>query len=110
MISCGKENMGCQGGYLTKTWDFLHETGIVTDDCYPYTSGSGENGKCYSECTGSGSWVPYKSTFWKGFPSVDKLKQELYTNGPVQTGFTVYQDFMSYKSGVYIHSETSSKK
>lgn len=25
------------------------------------------------------------------------------TNGPVQTKFTVYADFMNYKSGVYRH-------
>ena len=24
-------------------------------------------------------------------------------NGPVNTGFTVYEDFMNYKSGVYSH-------
>jgi cathepsin B len=25
------------------------------------------------------------------------------TNGPVETGFTVYADFMNYESGVYYH-------
>lgn len=25
-------------------------------------------------------------------------------NGPVETGFTVYHDFMSYKSGIYVKS------
>jgi len=28
---------------------------------------------------------------------------EIYTNGPVEGAFTVYSDFMSYKSGVYRH-------
>jgi len=31
----------------------------------------------------------------------------VYTNGPIQTGFTVYQDFMSYQSGVYRHTSGS---
>lgn len=26
------------------------------------------------------------------------------TNGPVETGFTVYEDFMSYSGGVYKHT------
>ena len=28
-------------------------------------------------------------------------------NGPVQTGFSVYQDFINYKSGVYQHTTGS---
>lgn len=28
---------------------------------------------------------------------------ELFKNGPVQTAFTVYEDFLSYRSGVYQH-------
>lgn len=30
---------------------------------------------------------------------------ELMTNGPVQTAFTVYEDFPSYRSGVYKHEK-----
>lgn len=33
--------------------------------------------------------------------SIDAIKQNLYENGPVETGFSVYDDFLSYKSGVY---------
>jgi cathepsin B len=29
------------------------------------------------------------------------------TNGPVEAAFTVYSDFMSYKSGVYKHTSGS---
>ena len=48
--------MGCKGGYLTKTWDYLKTTGIVSDECYPYTSGSGTVASCARSCTGTGSW------------------------------------------------------
>lgn len=27
------------------------------------------------------------------------MKDEIYTNGPVQAGFDVYADFVAYKSG-----------
>ena len=30
-----------------------------------------------------------------------QIKKELMENGPIQTGFNVYEDFMHYKSGVY---------
>lgn len=29
------------------------------------------------------------------------------TNGPVEASFTVYQDFLTYKSGVYVHKTGS---
>ncbi|KAH8038655.1 hypothetical protein HPB51_002799 [Rhipicephalus microplus] len=31
----------------------------------------------------------------------DQIKTEIYKNGPVEADFTVYSDFLSYKSGVY---------
>jgi len=31
----------------------------------------------------------------------DQIRSEIYTNGPVETAFSVYEDFMNYKSGVY---------
>lgn len=61
MISCDKQNMACQGGYLDKTWSFLEETGIVSEACYPYTSGAAHVAACSSTCTGSGTWNPHKS-------------------------------------------------
>jgi len=29
--------------------------------------------------------------------------QEMYKNGPLEAAFTVYEDFLSYKTGVYKH-------
>jgi len=37
----------------------------------------------------------------KSFNGVAAIQQELMTNGPLQAGFTVYNDFFSYSSGVY---------
>lgn len=31
------------------------------------------------------------------------IMQELFDNGPVEAAFTVYEDFVNYKSGVYQH-------
>lgn len=33
---------------------------------------------------------------------VEKIKQEIMTNGPVEGAFTVYEDFLQYKSGTVI--------
>lgn len=32
---------------------------------------------------------------------MDQIRLEIYTNGPVEGAFTVYEDFVSYKSGWY---------
>jgi cathepsin B len=32
------------------------------------------------------------------------IQTEIMTHGPVEVDFTVYQDFLSYKSGVYKHT------
>lgn len=31
------------------------------------------------------------------------MKTELMTNGPFEVGMTVYEDFLTYKSGIYQH-------
>jgi len=37
------------------------------------------------------------------FTTVPDIMQEVYTNGPVEVAFSVYQDFFSYTGGVYTH-------
>ena len=33
----------------------------------------------------------------------EAIKREIYKNGPLEASYTVYADFLSYKSGVYQH-------
>ena len=33
--------------------------------------------------------------------SVEEIKEEIKTNGPIQVGFDVYSDFMNYEGGIY---------
>jgi len=41
LVSCDTDNYGCQGGYLNLAWDYLVNTGAVTDACEPYLAGGG---------------------------------------------------------------------
>jgi cathepsin B len=34
---------------------------------------------------------------------VADIQTEILTNGPVEASFNVYEDFLTYKSGVYHH-------
>jgi cathepsin B len=35
------------------------------------------------------------------------MMNEIYQNGPIEAAFTVYEDFLAYKSGVYKHTTGS---
>jgi len=69
-ISCDKVNYGWQGGYIDKAWNYVLQTGLVTDKWFPYVSGSGRVPACPTTCPGTGEWKKYKcksgSIFNKG--------------------------------------------
>ena len=109
LVSCDTGNYGCNGGYLNVAWNFLSKTGIVSEACYPYTSGtSGQTGVCKTVCADGSKFVHYyHSGATSTTADVSKTMQTLQQDGPVEAAFTVYQDFMSYKSGVYQHTTGS---
>jgi cathepsin B len=108
LVSCDTSNMGCQGGYLDKAWEFMVSNGIASDQCEPYISGSGDSGTCPTKCADGSQIKYYKAANYKHVTGVTNIQTELMTNGPVQVAFEVYQDFMAYKSGVYHHITSSS--
>lgn len=104
MVSCDTSDLGCNWGYLDRSWDYLQNTGIVTDECYPYTSGAGVTGTCTvkSECTNNQiQFKKYKTQKFRTYSTFEEINRDIFTNVPVETGFQVYQDFMSYQSGIY---------
>merc|ERR1719210_1154934 len=101
MVSCDKSDLGCHGGQLPKAWDYLTNTGIVTDSCFPYAAGDGTAPSCPSRCQDSESFKKYKARNAYAISGVANMQKDLMTNGPIQVAFMVYKSFMSYKSGVY---------
>jgi len=69
MVECDTGNMGCSGGYLYRAWNYLEGTGIVTDACLPYASGTGIAPKCRSEC------VADSKDKWTKFKCIDNTKK-----------------------------------
>lgn len=125
--TCGN---GCDGGFLEAAWSYYERTGLVTggqynskQGCQPYLVPScdhhvvgkekpcGESQrtpKCSKTCE-----TGYNTTFNKdkhmgsapySLRSVEKIQTDIMTNGPVEAAFTVYADFLTYKSGVYKHT------
>jgi cathepsin B len=98
MVECDSLNFGCNGGNLATAWKYLYNTGIVTDTCLPYTSGSGRSGACPNACSDKESWSSKYKCAEKAIKAtnVAGVKSLIKEVGPVETGFTVYADFMNY--------------
>ena len=105
LVSCDKNNYGCNGGYLFYAWQFMQKTGVMTEECYPYTSGKTQvDGDCFTTCADGSAPVFYHAGGYKAAGSVLETQQAIQEQGPVEAAFTVYADFMNYKSGVYQHT------
>ncbi|NP_001119608.1 cathepsin B-348 precursor [Acyrthosiphon pisum] len=125
--TCG---FGCNGGFPGAAWNYWKTKGIVSGGpygsnmgCIPYeiapcehhvngTRGpckeGGKTPTCVKKCE-EGYKVPYAQDLHHGKSAysirndVDQIRQEIYTNGPVEGAFTVYEDFIAYRAGVYKH-------
>lgn len=118
LLSCCGElcGDGCNGGWPANAWVFMTQTGIVTEKCEPYFDQIGckhpgcepvmDTPVCRISCSNGESWKASKHYAKNSYgvgPSVEDIMAELFTNGPVQVDFDVYEDFAYYKSGVYTH-------
>uniref|UniRef100_A0A1L8DPK1 Putative cathepsin l n=1 Tax=Nyssomyia neivai TaxID=330878 RepID=A0A1L8DPK1_9DIPT len=126
--TCG---FGCNGGFPGAAWSYWVHKGLVSggpfgsdQGCQPYAiapcehhvngsrpSCEGEGGKtpkCVKKCQDTYN-VAYKDDkrFGKSSYSIsrneEQIRTEIFKNGPVEGAFTVYEDLINYKDGVYQH-------
>lgn len=106
MVSCSSAG-NCGGGYIDWASSFLRDIGTPLEECFPY---SASNDNCGNAC---GNWLSYTYNIsgWRwvstGSPTVDGLKNALYSYGPLVTTMYVYSDFFVYKTGVYSYASGS---
>merc|ERR1719473_1175028 len=99
LVACDTSNYGCGGGNLNLVWQYIAHTGIRSDACVPYTSGGGNDGTCHSKCTGSGADHHYSCPVGpSAFRDNAGVQAGVVSGGAVEVAFSVYQDFMSYKT------------
>lgn len=76
--------------------------GVVSEDCLPYTAGEdGTHGFCMYRCDDkSQSYKKYgcKWDSMKVLTNVVDIQNEIKNNGPVMTGYMIYEDHFSYSS------------
>jgi len=124
-------SFGCNGGQVGTPWDWFTNTGVVTGGdygdgtlCYDYTMAKCAHHvdsdtlpecdaivqvepTCNRTCATNGS-INYsgdKHTAGSSYNlfGVNSIKQDIQTYGSVTAAFTVYEDFLTYSSGVYTH-------
>ncbi|KAL6732918.1 hypothetical protein Aduo_003624 [Ancylostoma duodenale] len=130
LLSCCFEcGDGCEDGWPLSAWRYFTRKGLCTggpygdkDACKPYEippCGHHKNEAYYHECKDMADTPTCSSkcqkryskcykrdkTFGKGAyalpESVSAIQRNILENGPVVARFTVYQDSMHYKSGIY---------
>jgi len=121
-------NDGCQGGDPGTAWMWGQSKGLVSESCLPYgtweTPKAGPVPTCKppAEPCLPNTFVPTPAGDMKcangavytndkhklksvySLTSVNDIMTDLVANGPVEAAFTVYEDFVHYKSGVYKHT------
>lgn len=118
---------GCNGGYADAGYELANAGGIPTgsndldppEGCVPYF-GAGDYAdhwnsrggapECPSACDNAAYTVPLGQDLYFGDGQSDVsstdvtfAKQELVQHGPIVMSYTVYDDFMSYTSGIYTY-------
>jgi len=115
-FSCGD---GCDGGYPSGAWAYWVSHGVVDEECYPYPYPSCDhhvpNSKnpcpsneyptpnCPNKCSNGKAWAQSKHYGTKSYSvrGETNIMNEIFEHGPIETAFSVYQDFLAYKTGVY---------
>jgi cathepsin B len=103
LISCDYLDFGCNGGTLITSWTQLKYFGLTTESCRPYTAGGGEVDSCslFSTCADGTEYRKYYASSYYYLSTVEEMKRNIMLKGPIEAGFLVYDDFMSYKGGIY---------
>ncbi|KAI6190842.1 hypothetical protein M3Y97_00162800 [Aphelenchoides bicaudatus] len=114
---------GCRGGMAAYAWEYFQTNGVTTGGkynshvgCKPYpfapknspmNDGNSRSTQCSSTCENGKN---YNSEKHYGTGSVvyslspEEIQQEIYANGPVVLYISVFEDLLTYKSGIYYHT------
>jgi len=117
IVTCDETNDGCEGGDPISAWTYCKNTGVVEAWCSPYTIPTCLPAQqpclnfvatpaCKKSCINGSSWtadIYHGKTSYAVADNIAQIQTEIMTNGPVEAAFEVYEDFIHYKSGVYVH-------
>ena len=98
LISCSEAG-DCSGGYEYMALNYIHNQGIVSEDCFPY---AGDFVNCELCADWERTITRIKDWSWVTKATVDKqLVKMVLQSGPLIFYMEVYSDFYHYRSGIY---------
>ena len=106
LVSCSGTG-SCSGGSSASASNYVRDVGLPVESCFPYTAA---NSSCANACadwqnqTYSIVGLHRASTTTI---TADDIKKSVYYYGPVVASMYVYNDFYSYRSGVYSYAAGS---
>lgn len=106
LISCNKDGWSCNGGLTANKYHYntlgTSQTaiGAVLESAKPYTATNGTCPTAYSHPYKLSSWAFITGSEWT-MPTVDQIKNAIYTYGPITAGVCVDSGWNSYSGGVY---------
>lgn len=110
LVSCSGAG-SCSGGSSAAASDFIRNTGLPLETCFNYTA---TNNLCSNACLTwhEGTEKTYSINGWHSAKtsttiSANDIRNALYAYGPVVATMYVYNDFFSYRSGVYSYTTGS---
>jgi C1A family cysteine protease len=94
------EGRNCGNGWWPeRALIFFQSQGVTEEAYYPYTAA---DQNCTGRLAGWDSRLT-KITGYSKINGIEAIKEYVATKGPVEACFTVYNDFYSYRSGIYRH-------
>ena len=103
LLSCPPESGGCSGWDAYYAYKYIAENGgALTEDCFRYMAS--DSIPCYTKCPDwEDNLVPVEDYGITYNPGRDYMKSALIKYGPLVVDMTVYDDFFSYRGGIYEH-------
>jgi C1A family cysteine protease len=96
LVSCSGAGNCPDGGSEYVAAEYIKDTGIPYESCYPYTA---DDAPC-NPCSGWMSQV-VKINYWDWVATSVAAIETALQDGPVTTYMTVYSDFFQYRKGIY---------
>jgi C1A family cysteine protease len=88
------------GWWPNEAFDDFRDKGVADEACYPYNL---SNTDCSGLCSSWASRVVRITGYTALTSNPAGIKEWVSTRGPVSACFVVFQDFFSYRTGVYRH-------
>ncbi|XP_071485907.1 dipeptidyl peptidase 1-like [Diadema antillarum] len=105
VVSCSEYSQGCEGGFpYLVAGKYAEDFGVVEESCFPYQGVERSCSKEKSDCRRYyATGYNYVGGFYGGC-NEELMRIQLVKNGPIAVSFMVYDDFLSYKGGIYVHT------